>query len=68
MLVADDSIFLSVDTVISYTIPPIPEDYIHRVERTGLSILLVNKYEILSYLEIERQHIGKKAALLWCPS
>ncbi|GJZ06783.1 DEAD-box ATP-dependent RNA helicase 10-like protein [Tanacetum coccineum] len=54
----------SVDTVINYTITPIPEDYIHRVERSGLSILLVNKYEILPYLEIERQHIGKR--LLYC--
>ncbi|PWA79074.1 DEAD-box ATP-dependent RNA helicase 10 [Artemisia annua] len=54
----------SVDTVINYTIPPIPEDYIHRVERTGFSILLVNQYEIVPYMEIERQHIGK--TLLSC--
>ncbi|PWA97021.1 DEAD-box ATP-dependent RNA helicase 10 [Artemisia annua] len=54
----------SVDTVINYTIPPIPEDYINRVERTGFSILLVNQYEIVPYMEIERQHIGK--TLLSC--
>ncbi|GJV61161.1 retrovirus-related pol polyprotein from transposon TNT 1-94 [Tanacetum coccineum] len=50
----------SVDTVINYAIPPIAEDYIHRVERTGFSILLVNQYEIVPYTEIERQHIGKR--------
>ncbi|GKA85061.1 DEAD-box ATP-dependent RNA helicase 10 [Tanacetum coccineum] len=50
----------SVDTVINYTVPPIAEDYTLRVERTGFSILLVNQYEIVSYMEIERQHIGKR--------
>ncbi|GKD10008.1 DEAD-box ATP-dependent RNA helicase 10-like protein [Tanacetum coccineum] len=48
----------SVDTVINYTIPPIAEDYIHWVERTGFSILLVNQYEIEPYRD--RQHIGKR--------
>ncbi|GJZ85170.1 DEAD-box ATP-dependent RNA helicase 10-like protein, partial [Tanacetum coccineum] len=50
----------SVDTVINYTVPPIAEDYTLRVERTGFSILLVNQYEIVPYMEIERQHIGKR--------
>ncbi|GKC77990.1 DEAD-box ATP-dependent RNA helicase 10-like protein, partial [Tanacetum coccineum] len=48
-----------VDTVINYTIPPNPKDYIHRVARTKFSILLVNQDEIMEYMDIENRHIGK---------
>ncbi|GJZ93970.1 DEAD-box ATP-dependent RNA helicase 10-like protein [Tanacetum coccineum] len=48
-----------VDTVINLTIPPIPEDYIHRVERNSFSFLLVTYTELVPYMKIERQHIGK---------
>ena len=55
----------SVDMVVNYDIPENPKDYVHRVGRTaragrsGVSVAMVDQYEVKQYTTIE-EHIQLK--------